>query len=115
MKNEAIHTTASAAKEMASLIRGHDAGQRIPVTDVLHSLAKMITGEATTASEALALLVAARKLMVMPLSEVPPITESQDGLVIHTINELIVKAIGALEMASGESSAAFTGQAPALN
>jgi len=115
MKNEAIHTTASAAKEMASLIRAHEAGRCVPETDVLQSLAKMITGEATTAADALALLIAARKLMVMPLSEAPPIEESQDGLVVHTINELIVKAIGALELASGESSAAFTGQAPAVN
>lgn len=107
--------SAVVGKELASLLRSQHAGQRVSEKDVTHALGRMLIGEATTAADALALLVAARALMAIPLSMVPPIEESQDGLAVHCLNELIHKAIGALEVASGQSQAAFTGQAPAIN
>ncbi len=112
MKNEAIDTSASAARQMASLIRGYHAGQRVDETAVLRLLAKMLLGDAKTTADALALLTAARALMVLPLSDVE---DNEEGLAIHCINELIGRAIRALETVTGESSTAFTGQAPAVN
>lgn len=115
MKIEEAHTTASAAQEMALLIRGHNAGQRIAGTDVLKALARMLTGDASTSTDALALLTAARTLMALPLADVPAPEVSDEGLVLHCINELIIKAVLALEKTSGTPGAAFTGEMPALN
>jgi hypothetical protein len=115
MKNEAMDTPASTARQMASLIRGYHSGQRIDESAVLHLLAQMLLGEAKTATDALALLTAAHALMALPISDAQPVESNPEGLAVHCINELIGKAIVALETVTGESCAAFTGQAPAIN
>jgi hypothetical protein len=53
--------------------------------------------------------------MALPISEAQAVDGNSDGLAIHCINELIGKAIVALEAVTGESCTAFTGQAPAIN
>lgn len=109
---EPIHSTASAAEEMAALLRAHHSGKQIEYNDILKTLGKMLAGEANTASEALALVVAAQSLMAKPVSEVPPLEISQDGMAIHCIYELIKKAVGALEIVTGETAAHHMGLVP---
>lgn len=109
---------ARTAQELASLRRAGKAGQKVD-HETLGALSRMLATEAMTAQDALALLVTARDLMQFPIALVEPLAEGDQpagaAMAVHLINEMVGKAITALERTTGVPASTFSGDAPAIN
>lgn len=112
MKTE---TSASVALEMAHMRQQRQEGKTVSDEAFRQALGRMLLSEAMTAGDALALLVHAQMLLAAPLADLPEPKSLSDVHPIHCVSELVIKAMEALEAASGESRDVYRGKTPTIN
>lgn len=108
-------TSASVGLEMAQMRQLRREGKNVPDEAFRQALSRMLLSEATTTGDALALLVHAQMLLAVPLADLPEPKSLRDAHLIHYINDLVLKAVEALEVASGERRGVYWGKAPTIN
>lgn len=113
MKNEDV---AQVAREMAALVRAFRSGQSVEAMEVWEAFSRMLDREATSPTDALALIVTVRTLLFgcPPVGITNP-EESVDAFAMHHAFDLLNRAIAALENATGEKDFTYTGFGPSLN
>lgn len=104
-------TSATVGEELAALLRGMQAGRDLH-GEAFAALCRMVEADAKSPRDALALLVSARSLIANKL--LPAFPENTEGYVVHLVLALVGRAIEALEAASGETAASFTGDVPVV-
>ena len=112
MKTE---TSTSIALEMAHMRQQRQEGKAVSDEAFGQALGRMLLSEAATAGDALALLVHAQMLLTGSVADLPEPKTRGDVHPLHCVNELVDKAIEALEAASGESREVYRGKAPTIN
>lgn len=109
--SEPAETSASAGRELGALVRAMRSGRTVDASDVLVTFHRMLGGEASTASDALALLTMARTLLYgHPERVAHDEMTAEHRLILSLLN----KAITALEAATGEWEFTYSGFGPAL-
>lgn len=110
-----MQTSATVGKRLASLIRAARAGQDVAPSTICHHLAQMLAADAQDPIDALALLTAANAISSRMVADEPLFDEGGMPSNAHLVHNLVFRAIQALEVATGESHAAYKGLGPAIN
>lgn len=109
--SEGAETSAGAGRELGALVRAMRSGRPVDPSDLFVTFRRMLAGDASTASDALALLTMARTLLYgHPERVAHDEMTAEHRLIVSLLN----KAITALEAATGEWEFTYSGFGPAL-